>query len=197
MNGPADFLEVPVSPVTGTVLRQRPLHQDGAHLRVHRRPDQERQAQARPVAQRPPARHLPRLLQPRAGDGALRGAALHPQGGVQPLPRDAGEHDPRADVLLRQRFRPRHRREHGDADARRPAARQRGAHVRDKHGVNMLACICAIDKATLLRRWSTTGCPGWRSRACTSWSATRWSWRARTSARPTCAATPLAGQGGR
>ena len=39
MNGPADFLEVPVSPDHRDPVRERPLHQDGAHRRVHRRPD--------------------------------------------------------------------------------------------------------------------------------------------------------------
>ena len=80
MNGPADFLEAPVSPITGTPLRQRRVDEDGAHLRVHRRPDARRQAEARQVAERPPPRHVPRLVQPGARDGPARGTARgHPR----------------------------------------------------------------------------------------------------------------------
>ena len=39
MNGPADFLEVPVSPITGTRFENARSTEDGSHLRVHGRPD--------------------------------------------------------------------------------------------------------------------------------------------------------------
>ena len=45
MNGPADFLEVPVNPHHRHQVRKRGLDQDGPHCRVHRRSDQARQAQ--------------------------------------------------------------------------------------------------------------------------------------------------------
>ncbi len=189
MNGPADFLEVPRSPITGTVFDNAALDQDGPHLRVHRRPDPARQAQARPAAATTTAGDLPRLVQPGARDGPARGAALRHQERLQPLLRDAREHDPRADLLLRRRRRARQRREHGDAPARRPAARQRGAlrprparrqhaglHLRDRPGDPAAA------DASTGRRAST-------SAASTSWSATPWSWRARRNAPPTCGAS--------
>ena len=44
-------------------LRERELDQDGAHRRVHRRSDPQRQARPRPEPQRPPQGHLPRFLQ--------------------------------------------------------------------------------------------------------------------------------------
>ena len=50
MNGPADFLEVPVSPITGHAFENATLHQNGAYLRVHRRPDPQWQAEARSAA---------------------------------------------------------------------------------------------------------------------------------------------------
>ena len=127
MNGPADFLEVPVSPITGTRFENATLHQDGAHLRVHRRPDPQRQAQARPQPQRPLEGYLPRFLQSAARHGPAGRAALHPPQRLQQLLRDAREHHPRADLLLRQRLRPGHGREFRDAHARRIAARQRRA----------------------------------------------------------------------
>ena len=125
MNGPADFLEMPTSPFTGTVFSKRRLHQDGAHLRVHVGPAPQQQAEARPEPQRQVPGHLPRLLQPRPGHGPARGAALRPQERLQQLLRDAGEHHPRAHLLLRRRRRSGQRREHGDAPARRVAAGQR------------------------------------------------------------------------
>ena len=127
MNGPADFLEVPVSPITGTRFENaastKMVHicEFTADLIQHGK------LQARPEPQRPLAGHLPRLLQPGPGHGPLRGAALRPQQRLQQLLRDAREHDPRADLLLRRRRRAGQRREHGDAAARRPAAGQRGA----------------------------------------------------------------------
>jgi hypothetical protein len=59
MNGPADFLEVPVNPITGTKFENAKLHQDGSHLRVYRRPDQARQAGTGPQPQRQQNHHLP------------------------------------------------------------------------------------------------------------------------------------------
>ena len=48
MNGPADFLEPPVSPVTGTRFENARSTRDGSHLRVHRGPDPSRQTQLDP-----------------------------------------------------------------------------------------------------------------------------------------------------
>ncbi len=126
MNGPADFLEVPVSPATGTrfehaastkvvhiceftadllrhdTLRLDPSRNDRWTVTFH---DSCNPARAHGMFEEP--RYLIRRS-------------------CQRVPRNAGEHDPRADVLLRQRVRARHGREPGDAPARRLSARQRG-----------------------------------------------------------------------
>ena len=126
MNEPADFLEVPVSPVTGTrfdhAASTKMVHvcEFTADLIAHGR------LTARSVAERPLERHLPRLVQPGPRDGPLRGAARDPPRRAQSLPRDGGGHDPRAHPVLRQRGGPRHRRELRDADARRAPARDGG-----------------------------------------------------------------------
>ena len=46
-NGPADFLEVPVSPSHGNHLRPCKVHEDAPRLRIHGRPDQEWQTETR------------------------------------------------------------------------------------------------------------------------------------------------------
>jgi hypothetical protein len=79
MNGPADFLEVPVNPITGTKFENAKLHQDGSHRRVYRRPDQARQAGTGPQPKRQQNRHLPRFLQPGPGHGHARRAPLRDQ----------------------------------------------------------------------------------------------------------------------
>jgi len=48
------------------------------------------------------------------------------------------------------------------------------SHVRQKYGVNLLTCICAIDKATL-PRCSSIGCQAWKWQAFTSCWAMHWS----------------------
>ena len=127
MNGPADFLEVPQSPITGTVF-DNAASTKMVHI-CEFTADLIRNNKLKLDTSRNDnlPGDLPRLLQPGAGDGLLRGAALRPQERLQQLLRDAREHHPRADLLLCGRRRPRQRREHGDAAARRPAARQRGA----------------------------------------------------------------------
>jgi hypothetical protein len=120
-------MRTPVNPITGHGVQQRQADQDGAHRRVHRRPHQARQAEPGQDAQRLRAGHLPRLLQPRARHGHARRAPLRAEERLQPLLRNAREHHPRADLLLRGRFGPEHRRDHGDPPARRPAERQRPA----------------------------------------------------------------------
>ena len=131
MNGPADFLEAPVSPITGTVfenarstkmvhiceftadlihngkLKLDPSRNDRLKVTYH---DSCNTARGMGILEEP--RYI---LQER----------------LQQLLRDAGKHHPRADFLLRQRNRPGHRREPGDAYARRLPARQRG-QVRER-----------------------------------------------------------------
>ena len=125
MNGPADFLEVPKSPITGTVfenakstkmvhimefiadlirhgkLKLDPSRNDHIRVTFH---DSCNPARAMGIFEEPRYVIKQRL---------------------QPLLRDAGEHDPRADLLLRRRGRAGNRREHGDAAARRAAPGQR------------------------------------------------------------------------
>ena len=118
MNGPADFLEVPVTPITGTrfenarstkmvhiaeftadLIRNGKLKLDPSrndHLKVTFHDS------CNAVA-----RH-----------GHVRRAALRDPKRLQALLRDAAEHDPRADLLLRERVRPERGREHGAAPAR-------------------------------------------------------------------------------
>ena len=150
MNGPADFLEVPRSPITGTVFENaastKMVHicEFTADLIQHGKLklDPSRNDRYRVTFHDScnPARAMGLLEEPRY---VLRNV-------LQQLLRDAGEHHPRADLLLRRRRRPRHRREHGDAPARRAArAATPSRTCSEKHGVNLLACICAIDRATL------------------------------------------------
>ncbi len=112
MNGPADFLDVPVNPITGTRFESarstKMVHitEFTADLIRNGKLDLD------------PARNDAR-------DGALRGAAVCDQQRLQALLRDAGQHDPGADLLLRQRRRTQCRGEHGAAPERGAAAGQR------------------------------------------------------------------------
>ena len=150
MNGPADFLEEPVSPITGTRF-ENARSTKMVHI-AEFTADLIRNGKLKldPVPERRLPGHLSRLLQPRPGDGTVRRAPVHHQPRLQPFLRDGRRHDPGEDPLLRQRGGARKRREHGDADARAgcpgpwPSKR-----CREKHGVNRLACMCAIDRATL------------------------------------------------
>ena len=176
MNGPADFLEAAGLADHRHALRERRLDEDGAHLRVHRRPDPERQAQARPGAQRQLARHLPRLLQPGARHGPARGAALHPQQRAATTstrcPRTRSASRPSAAAAARASAPTRTSRcgcaaasraptrcSHVREQARREPA---GLHLRHRQGD-------AADADGLL------GAGRARWPACTSWSAMRWS----------------------
>ncbi len=70
-------------------------------------------------------------------------------------------------------------------------------YVREKHGVNLLALHLRHRPGDPAAARASTGRPGSMSAASTSWSATRWSWRARTSARQNLRGEPLvAGDGG-
>ena len=149
MNGPADFLETPVSPVTGTRFENARIHEDGAHRGVHRGPDRERQAQARPVAQRQlevtchdscnPARAMGMLEEPRY---VLKHVCNYfyemPENTIREQTFCCGTGsglgtDENLEMRLRGGF---------------PRANA-VEYVAKKHGVNLLACMCAIDKATL------------------------------------------------
>ena len=83
MNGPADFLEVPVSPVTGTrfdnARSAKIMHicEFTADLVHHRKLNLD------PSRNDGVPRHLPRLVQPGARHGPARGAARGHQGLVQ------------------------------------------------------------------------------------------------------------------
>jgi Fe-S oxidoreductase len=131
MNGPADFLEVPVSPFTGTRFEHAAstkmvhiceftsdlIHHDKLKL------DPSRNDHWRVTFH--DSCNPSRALQPEPGDGADRGAALRPAQRLQPVLRDARQHHQGADLLLRRRRGAGQRREHGDEDARRAAARPR------------------------------------------------------------------------
>lgn len=68
------------------------------------------------------------------------------------LPRIRGNapaHHPGRNLLLRFRFRPQHRGNHGTAPARRLPPRERPPLRAGKNGVNWMSCVCAIDRATL------------------------------------------------
>ena len=122
MNGPADFLEEPVSPITGTrfenarstkmvhiaeftadlirngKLKLDPSRNDAYRVTFH---DSCNPARAMGLFEEPPIYHQPRL---------------------QPFLRDGRGYHPGEDPVLRRRGGARKRREHGDADARRDAA---------------------------------------------------------------------------
>ena len=131
-------------------LRERALHQDGPHLRVHRGPDPQRQAEARPIAQRPLERDLPRFLQSGARHGIAGRAALHPATTSVNQFHEMPENTIREQTFCcgsgsglgtDENFEMRMRGGLPRANAVR--------YVHEKYGVNLLACICAIDKATL------------------------------------------------
>ena len=125
VNGPADFLEVPKSPFTGTVFENAKSSKVVHIMEFFADLIRHGQAETGPRPKRPYPRHVPRLLQPGPRHGHPRGAAVRDQERLQQLLRDAGKHDPRADLLLRRRSRTGNRREHGDATPRRAAPGQR------------------------------------------------------------------------
>ena len=125
VNGPADFLEVPKSPITGTVFENaksiKMIHIMEfiadliRHGKLNLDPSRNDHIRVTFHDSCNPARAMGIFEEPRYVITQR----------VQPLLRDAGEHDPRADLLLRRRGRTGDRREHGDASARRAAPRQR------------------------------------------------------------------------
>jgi hypothetical protein len=127
--------------------------------------------------------HLPRLLQPRPRHGACwKSRATVINNVLQgQLLRDAPANHPRADLLLRRRCGPERRRGHGNALPGRLPRRQRGpATSGNRHGVNMLACVCAIDRAALPRPHWITGYLRRGTAASPNWWPMRWSWTAST-----------------
>ena len=148
MNGPADFLEVPVSPATGTrfdhAASTKMVHvcEFTADLIAHGK------LRARPVAERPLERHLPRFVQPGARDGALRGAARHPPRACSTTFHEMPEDTIRERTLccgsgaglgtdenFEMRMRGgRPRADGGDRRARAPRHQLRGLHLRDRQG---------------------------------------------------------------
>ena len=145
------FLEVPKSPVTGTVFDNASVHKmvhiseftaDLIHnnklkfdvsrnehikLTFH---DSCNPARAMGIFRRTPLHHQ---------ECPARGSLL----------RDAAQHHPGEDLLLRQQRRPERRRVHGNQDEGRVPRANAVRHVADKYGVNHLGCICALDRATL------------------------------------------------
>ena len=175
MNGPADFLEVPVSPVTGTRLRECALDQDGAHLRVHCRPDPQRQAEARSQPQRPLERHLPRFLQSGARPWGCSKSRATSCSSVCRKFHEMPENTIReqtfccgsgaglgTDENLEMRMRGGLPRANA-VQVREGKARREPAdlHLRDRQGD-------AADAAGVL------GARAWKWRACMNWWATRW-----------------------
>ncbi len=149
MNGPADFLEVPRSPVTGTVFDHtrsaKMLHvcEFTADLVHHGKLalDQSRNAAYRVTYHDScnPARAMGLFDEPRAIIRASC-AEFHemPEGTIREHTFCCGSGSGiGTDENLEARLR-----------GGLPRA-QAVAHVRERHGANMLACICAIDKATL------------------------------------------------
>ena len=174
MNGPADFLEVPVSPITGTRFRKCPLHQDGAHLRVHGRPDPSRQAaSSTPAATTTGTSPITIPAIPRAPWACWKSRDTSSRR-LQPLSRDAGEHHPRADLLLRQRRRSGHRRKSGNAAARRLSARQCGEVREGKARRQYAGLHLRHRQSDAADRCWNIGCRAWRWPACTNCWATRW-----------------------
>ena len=174
MNGPADFLEVPTSPITGTRFTHarstKMVHiaEFTADLIAHGRSSsiQRGMRRVRPPSTIPAIRRAPwACSKSRAPSCARVCRDFHE------MPEDTirertlccgGGAGLGADENMEVRLR---------------AGMGRGkavAQVRDAHGVNTLVTICAIDRATL-----TTVCDYWapgrpRCRACTSSSATHW-----------------------
>jgi Fe-S oxidoreductase len=149
MNGPADFLEVPVSPVTGTrfdhAASTRAVHvceftADLIHNgRLTLDPSRNDKWSVTFHDSCNPARSMGLLEEPRQ---ILRAVCRRfhemPENTIRELTFCCGSGsglgtDENLEMRLRGGF------------PRASAVR----HVRDRHGVNLLACICAIDKATL------------------------------------------------
>ena len=91
MNGPADFLEVPVNPITGTRFENASSTKMVHIVEFTADLIQNDKLNLDSQPQRQPEGDLPRLLQPRARHGLLRGAALRDQERLQPLLRHAGQ----------------------------------------------------------------------------------------------------------
>ena len=139
MNGPADHLEVPVNPITGTRFEQarstKMVHiaEFTADLIRNDKLDLD------------PSRNDNLKVTFHDSCNASRGMGMfdEPRYVIQnvcnALLRDAGEHDPRADLLLRERVRPERRREHGAAPGGGLPRANAVKHVHETHGVNMLA----------------------------------------------------------
>jgi Fe-S oxidoreductase len=156
MNGPADFLEVPTSPITGTKFvharstKMVHIAEFTADLVAHGKlkldPARNRSVRATFHDSCNPARAMGLLEEPR---GVLRAVCRD----FHEMPADTirertlccgGGAGLAADENMEVRLR---------------AGMGRGkavAHVRDAHGVNTLVTICAIDRATL-----TTVCDYW------------------------------------
>ena len=151
MNGPADFLEVPVARSPGRASSNASVDEDGAHLRVHRRPDQA-------TASSSSTRAATTTVRVTFHDSCNPARAM----GMLEEPR----------YIIKKRLQPTSSRCRRTRSASRPsaaaaapasaptrtwrcacAAACRAAnavrYVHEKHGVNLLACICAIDRATL------------------------------------------------
>ena len=115
MNGPADFLEMPKSPFTGTVFNNaastKMVHIcefTSDLIRNNKlKLDKSRNDRFRVT--------FHDSCNPARADGSARRTSLCPQRRMQQLRRHAGEHDPREHLLLRRRRRARQRRKHGDA----------------------------------------------------------------------------------
>ena len=84
-NGPADHLEVPVSPITGTRFAYAKSTKMVHICEFTADLIKKRQAETRPGEERYVAGDLPRSLQSRALDRSLRRAALHPEEHLQRL----------------------------------------------------------------------------------------------------------------
>ena len=148
LNGPADFLEMPISPITGTYFENAAttkmvhLSEFTADLIKNNKLNLD------PSQNDPPDGYLPRLLQPRPRHGPAGGAAIHPQERVQQLRGDGAPDHPRKHLLLWFGLRPKRRRVSGDAAPGAGCPRANAvARVAESHGVNMLSCVCAIDRA--------------------------------------------------
>jgi Fe-S oxidoreductase len=152
MNGPADFLEVPRSPITGTVFENarstKMVHiaEFTADLIKHGKlkldPSRNANIKATFHDSCNPARGMGMFDEPRY---VLQNVL--PEGHFFEMPENsireqtfccAGGSGLNTDEFMEMRMR---------------GALPRGnalKHVRDKHGVNMMSCVCAIDRATLI-----------------------------------------------
>ncbi len=124
MNGPADFLEEPVNPITGTKFENasstKMVHiaEFTADLIKHGKLDLD------------PSRNDNKIItfhdscNPARGMGMLDEPRYVIQNVANHFYRHAGQHHPGADLLLRQRRRPQRRGEHGTENGRRLSAGQ-------------------------------------------------------------------------